>query len=55
MAVIASVRKEENKKETKKLGEFLQACVLEMTGAIFFKVDMWSPLLGWHLYTVNLA
>ena len=49
MAVIASVQKEAEKQEKEEkndeLGEFLQACILEIAVVIYFKFVMLSPLV----------
>ena len=45
-------RKEEEKekKKTKKISNFLKACILGMANAICFKSGMQSPLTGGHLH-----
>ena len=49
MAVFASVWKEENKKKTKKMSNFLKAYISGMIGTIYFKSGMSSILISWHL------
>ena len=50
--ILQSVQKEEvEEKEQSKTTQILAARISEMTGAIFFKFGMWTPLPSRHFYS----
>ena len=54
IADFANVRKEkvEKEKKTKKKTQTLAAHISEITGAIFFKFGMWTPLPSRHVCSI---
>jgi len=53
MVTLTPLRKEDEKKKTKKLSQFLEVHISETPGTIYLKFRIWGTEVGGHLHSKN--